>query len=174
MKNTYIINLYGLPCSGKSTAASFIFFSLKKLGFSVEYNLEVAKDLILNGDIKALEDHIYMLGVQHRLIGKLYGKVDFIITDAPLPLIEAYAKLNSDYNIEFHNLIKSVHNRYNNLEIELISNFKYDPLFRVDREEKTKIRIIKNIHQTFKEFNIIPLKLKPDFQIEEILRRLKI
>lgn len=49
-----IINLYGSPGSGKSTAAAYIFSKLKMKGVECELVTEVAKDLVWDENSKAL------------------------------------------------------------------------------------------------------------------------
>ena len=47
MNKTLVINLIGGPGSGKSTTASGIFYTLKKMGINCEISCENAVDVII-------------------------------------------------------------------------------------------------------------------------------
>ena len=49
-----VINLFGGPGCGKSTAASYIFSKLKMLGINAELATEFAKDKTWEGNMKAI------------------------------------------------------------------------------------------------------------------------
>lgn len=59
-----IVNLYGAPGSGKSTAAAYIFSKLKMQGVKCELVTEVAKDLVWDENAKALQNQAYVFGKQ--------------------------------------------------------------------------------------------------------------
>lgn len=81
---TTIINLYGGPCSGKSTAAAYLYYLLKTRGDNVELVREYIKDWVWEARKFNKYDQFYFLGKQIRQETLLYGKVDWIITDAPV------------------------------------------------------------------------------------------
>ncbi len=94
MKNTMIVNLYGAPGSGKSTAAAYIFSKLKMAGIDAEYVTEYAKDKVWENNQEVFKSQFCISGKQAFKISRCYGKVDVIITDSPIRLGKIYADLN--------------------------------------------------------------------------------
>lgn len=90
MKNVTVINFYGGPGSGKSTAAAGLFYQMKIAGYNVELTDEFAKECVWEGNIPMLADQLWVLGHQHRKILRLADKVDYIITDSPVLLSPIY------------------------------------------------------------------------------------
>ena len=89
-KDVTVINFYGGPGSGKSTAAAGLFYNMKIAGYSVELTDEFAKECVWEGNIPMLADQLWVLGHQHRKILRLSDKVDYIITDSPVLLSPIY------------------------------------------------------------------------------------
>ena len=87
---TNVINLFGGPGSGKSTLAADLFAAMKKKGLNVELVTEYVKGWAWEGKIVGKFDQIYLLGKQTHLESRLYGKVDYIITDSPIMLCPFY------------------------------------------------------------------------------------
>ena len=81
---TLVINLLAGPGAGKSTTKAGLFFEMKHRGYKVEVVEEFAKELTYDGDFGTMENEMYMLAEQDRRQRRLLGKVDYIITDAPL------------------------------------------------------------------------------------------
>jgi hypothetical protein len=86
-----IINLYGGPGTGKSTSAALLFYLLKNQKADVELVREYVKDWAWEGRKISTYDQLYFLGKQVRKESMLYGKVDWIVTDAPIMLSIYYA-----------------------------------------------------------------------------------
>lgn len=88
MKNTLVINAFGGPGSGKTTACFYVACELKKKGYVVEYVPEYSKELVWDENWTLLdgsyEHQKEILKEQKRRIDRLIGKVDFIVTDAPI------------------------------------------------------------------------------------------
>jgi nicotinamide riboside kinase len=92
MKTT-IINLYGGPSAGKSTSAAYLYYLLKCQGESVELVREYVKNWAWDNRAFNVYDELYFLGKQVRHESMLFGKVKYIVTDAPVFMTAYYAKL---------------------------------------------------------------------------------
>lgn len=115
-----IINLYAGPSAGKSTVATELFTTMKKLGYKVEYIPEVAKNLIYSNDLTKLSDQLLVFALQHHELVKLEHQLDYVVVDSPLLLSLVYFKLNSKYDFcLFQELIKDINNSYDNIDIFL-------------------------------------------------------
>lgn len=88
MKETVVINAFGGPGSGKTTACFYIACELKKKGYVVEYVPEYSKELVWDENWElldgSLEHQKEILKEQKGRIDRLIGKVDFVVTDAPI------------------------------------------------------------------------------------------
>jgi nicotinamide riboside kinase len=92
MKTT-IINLYGGPSAGKSTSAAYLYYLLKCQGENVELVREYVKNWAWENRAFGVYDELYFLGKQVRHESMLFGKVKYIVTDAPVYMTAYYAKL---------------------------------------------------------------------------------
>src|SRR5579885_3619982 len=90
---TTIINVYGGPGAGKSTSAAYLYYLLKVAGKNVELVREYVKDWAWEGRKFGAYDEIYFLGKQVRHESMLFGKVDWIVTDAPVYMTAYYASI---------------------------------------------------------------------------------
>lgn len=122
-KNTIVINAFAGPGAGKTTSCLEIAEKLKKQGFVTEYVQEYAKDLVYDNNLTMLDGHyehqFAILNEQMKRINRLYGKVDFIVTDSPILLNNTY--LNEDKNTEVYSAYSdSVNKLYG-----LYNNFNY-------------------------------------------------
>lgn len=113
MKHTKVINLFGAPCSSKSTTASGLFYKLKLAGCSVELVTEFAKELTYLERKKCLADQLYVTAQQNHRMYPLVGQVDFIITDSPILLGSMY--LPKNYPKSFMNFVLDVFKTYKNI-----------------------------------------------------------
>jgi RecA/RadA recombinase len=93
---TIVVNFYAGPSAGKTIAAIDLCSELKKRGFYAELVTEVAKDEVLSGRRFNRFDQFYLFGAQSRCETELYGRVDIIVTDSPVPLNAAYGWNMSD------------------------------------------------------------------------------
>lgn len=81
---TKIVNMFAGPGAGKSTTKAGLFFKMKLAGYRVEVVEEFAKELTYDGDFGTMENEMFMLAEQDRRQRRLLGKVDYVLTDAPL------------------------------------------------------------------------------------------
>lgn len=143
-----VINLYGGPGIGKSTTASGLFYSMKKLGYKVEYVTEFAKDLVYQESFFRLKDQLMIFARQHHKLWILKDKVDYVIVDSPLLLSNYYFQCSNDYNEKhFKDLVLSTYHMYDNINIFLERSDAH-PYQKYGRE------------QTFEEVKEIDKKLK--------------
>ena len=96
---TKIINLYGGPGTGKSTAAAYLYWFLKNRGENAELVREYVKDWAWEGRKIGPYDQLYFLSKQTRRETLMYGKVTHIVTDSPVMLGAYYASRYSPPDI---------------------------------------------------------------------------
>lgn len=145
-KKLKVINLYGGPGTGKSTTAAALFAKMKRAGYNVELVTEFAKDLVWTERNKELGDQIYIFGKMYHKLWRLRDKVDYVITDSPLPLSVYYDKNRMPYFKEF---AISMYNSFTNYNFELTRHFKYQVEGRyqteaeADSDHKDIINLVK-------------------------------
>lgn len=113
---TLILNLYGGPGVGKSTTAARVFAELKLQHFEVELVTEVAKDFTWEERSDALRCQPYVIGKQIWRMKRLFGKVDVVVTDAPILLGLVYAVGEPPSWIKF---LTDTHRRWDTLDVVL-------------------------------------------------------
>ena len=107
-KKTVVVNMFGGPGAGKSTAALEVAEKLKKAGYVVDYAPEYAKELVWDmNDPKATkaerdaarkmlsgsyETQTKMYAEQLKRVQRCIGQCDFVVTDSPAILGVAYLK----------------------------------------------------------------------------------
>ena len=110
------INLFGGPCSGKSTTASKLFGKLKEEGYKVEYITEYTKDLVYAKDFFRLGDQLKVLAEQHHKQWMLLGQVDYLIIDGPFLLSNVYLTETSILpKKEFTEMVLKLFESYDNV-----------------------------------------------------------
>ena len=87
---TNVINLFGAPCSGKSTLALALAAKLKVKGLKTEYVEEYAKGQTYEENFCTLTNQIKVLGEQHHLMFRVKDKIDWIVTDSPFVMGMTY------------------------------------------------------------------------------------
>lgn len=165
------IGFWAGPCVGKSTTAAYVFSQLKQQDYNCELISEYAKDIVWEESFNKLKNQIYVFGKQHQKHFVLNGKVDFVITDSPLPLTLIYDQNNTEYLKE---LVMSEFNKFDNINIFLERSKKYNPVGRMQTYEEA-VEKDKQILQ-FMEDNKIPyIKMSTidlDLIIDEIKRQI--
>lgn len=132
------VNIYGGPCSGKSTSASGLFHYMKTQNYNVELVTEVAKDYVWSEHFKMLEQYqLDIFAQQNHRLERLRGKVDWAITDSPLLLSHIYSP--PGYYQTFYSLVDEVFDSYDNINVILQRDFSsYDDSGRVHTQEQSE------------------------------------
>lgn len=143
MKKTKVINLWGGPGTGKSTSAAYLFSRLKMHGFDGELVREYVKNWVWEGRQIGEYDQIYFLGKQMKQESMLYGKVDVIVTDAPLLLnlyyAQKYSKPQVSAGIELIARSFYADARADHHHIYLHREKPYNPNGRFQTEEQARV-----------------------------------
>ncbi len=96
---TKVINLFAGPGAGKSTTAAGLFSEMKYANIQVELVTEYVKHWAwVNREIKVL-DQLYILAKQSQMESRLYGKVEYLVTDSPILLPPIYEDLYFGTNV---------------------------------------------------------------------------
>ncbi|MBO5998038.1 MAG: AAA family ATPase [Alphaproteobacteria bacterium] len=120
---TRIINFFGAPGSGKTTAAAEAFVRIKKKGYSAHLVQEYATELIMQGKAEQVKDQKKLFEEQLRRIGIANDKVDFIVVDSPLLLNVVYDRYRKgSSNNSFEKNVVDAHKNFEQTNILL----KYD------------------------------------------------
>lgn len=120
--NSLLVSFFGGPGSAKSIMAADVFSKLKWQGRSAELTMEYAKSRVYEKSTWTLENQIYILGKQHHMTFRLYGQVEFVISDSPYLMGIVYDKSRDE------NLRKLIVSEY----------FKYNSInFFLERDEKS-------------------------------------
>ena len=115
-----VINLYGGPCSGKSTTAAGLFYKMKLKHLSVELVTEYAKDLVYSNRLEdMLDQQEYIFAKQNQRLHCLRNHVDWAITDSPLLLSNVYANDEWPCVTPFKQLVYETFETYDNVNIFL-------------------------------------------------------
>lgn len=160
-----VINFFGGPGSGKSTAAAGLFYLMKKAKFNVELVTEFAKDLVYEENHIALSHQNYIFANQDYRLSKLKNIVDFVVTDSPIILSNIYAK---DYPSSFHSFCIDMFNKYDNINIFIERNHEYTPIGRLHNEEEA-CEISSKIRNYLKLFEIPATTFKAGDNTPEII-----
>lgn len=141
--NTKVINLFGGPGIGKTKAMLEIASRMKSHGILLEIAPEYAKTAVWEGNLEMLKDQLTIYAMQYRSINRLYGKVEYVVTDSPLLLSNIYGKLNDKLlPSSFYDLVVDTHKMFDSIDIILPRDpsIKYEVEGRVHSyEESIKI-----------------------------------
>lgn len=154
-RKTVVINAYGGAGAGKTTACLQIASELKKQGYVAEYIPEYAKDLVWEEKYDLLdgtEKHQYqILQEQLKRMDRLYGKVDFIVTDAPVLLNAVY---NKELSAPYEKMLSELNKQY--------TSFNF--LVERDNSKFEQAGRLQNLQES----------IEKDGQIKELLKKNKI
>lgn len=131
---TLVVNLLGGPGVGKSTVAARLFAKLKENSYSAELATEYAKDMVWQKSDHVLNNQVYIFGKQHNRIWRLYGQVNFIVTDAPLLNSLVYGETTPEFKAF---VLKEVE-RFDHINILLHRGTEYQSAGRQQSEAEAR------------------------------------
>jgi ABC-type oligopeptide transport system ATPase subunit len=139
MTQLKVINLFGAPGSGKSTAAAGLFNLMKVTGKSVELVTEAAKDWTWSKDWMHLKHQPSILAEQDFRLARLEGQVEWAITDSPLPAQIAY--MGTEWQrIGLDDTAYNLWDRYINFSVLLTKgDFEYQKAGRNETSEQAMV-----------------------------------
>lgn len=168
-----VINLFGVPSSGKSTGAAYIFSQLKMKGFNVELITEFAKDKVWENNTEVFKNQAYLFGKQSFKMSRCRDKVDCIITDSPL-LLSIFYNNDTVLGEDFNRVVMNVLHSYNNRNYLLLRTKSYNPAGRHQTEEESDA-LKEPMVQLLKDMNIPYLEVGGDMEgyqkiMEDVLK----
>jgi hypothetical protein len=177
---TTIINLYGGPGVGKSTSAAYLYYLLKINGVNAELVREYVKDWVWEQRSIGPYNQIYFLGKQIHKESLLYGKVNYIVTDAPIMMNVYYAYLYCKKELAdgircaaeaFYNQCKN--DNYNHIHVMLKRSHAYNPNGRYQSEEEA-LQIDTGVRKLLSDLDIPYIECNSDENsLAELLVKLK-
>lgn len=133
-----VVNAFGGPGAGKTTAAWNIAAELKKKGYVVEYVPEYAKELVWEGNIDLLNGSIinqaHLLREQNHRIERLIGKAEIIITDSPILLNIIYLR---EKHFAYIDKVLELHNKYSNFNFVVERGDRFEKEGRIHSLESS-------------------------------------
>lgn len=124
-----VINIFGGPGTGKSTAAYGLAYLMKCQGYSVELATEFAKDLYYEHYHSTNRETIFseqdfITAQQKQRLKKLeWAGVEWVVTDSPILLGSIYAPVN--YPQSWHDYLLSSFNEFDNVNVMLTRVYDY-------------------------------------------------
>ena len=145
-----VVNLFGAPCAGKSTAAAYIFSMLKMKGINVELVTEYVKDMVYDKNDKAINNQLYLFSNQYYKMDRLRNEVDVIVTDSPLPLNIVYNKNCNMFGDCFYELVMNCFKSFYNLSYLLkpLHGYKTDGRIHTQQESDALYEKIRHLCYT--------------------------
>lgn len=167
------INLFGGPGTGKSTTAALVFGKMKQQHKSVELVVEYAKSRVYEEHWSIFPDQIYIFGKMMRQYNRYAGKVDYVVSEAPLLLSIVYARLHNHEYEHFEPLVIEAVNKMNNVNIMLERTVPYQEAGRnQDLQEAQKVD--KMVRDVMKQYNQSYVEIPVDeHTVDRILEETK-
>lgn len=111
-KKPLMVNFYGGPGSGKTTAAHELTAALKKAGYNVEYVSEYATELVRENRTAELDNQQKVTDEQYRRFDRIRSSADVIVTDSSilLGLVYGDGKIDDEYKKQIRGYYDSFDN----------------------------------------------------------------
>lgn len=137
-RKTIVVNAFGGPGAGKTTAAWHIAAELKKKGLVVEYVPEYAKELVWDENFKLLdgskESQSHIFYEQKKRVDRLIGKVDVVVTDSPILLNTMYLK---EPDQDYENSVLKAFSKYENFNFVVMRGNSFEQEGRIQNLEQS-------------------------------------
>lgn len=133
-----VVNFFAGPGAGKSTMAASVFSELKWSGINCELVPEYAKEKVWEESFKVLENQRLIYGKQYHMLLRAVEKVDIAITDSPILLTAAYAKIPGDEKL-VDLAVDDFKNGFKNINFFLNRRKKYCVSGRTQNEEEARL-----------------------------------
>lgn len=176
-----LINLFGGPCTGKSTTALLVAGELMRRGIRTEYVSEYAKNLTYEGRMKLLQSNqLYVMAKQEKYLQQAYRAQDVVVTDSPFIMGLAYYDYGHNMlpYADFEALVTGLFAQYNSVNFLLKRDdcLKYSKVGRNQTEEQAKEldgAILQVLKDTGIRYYEVPAKNAYGFILTKILERLE-
>ena len=134
-----VINFFGSPGVGKTTATMELTSMLKKAQIDAEASLEFVKEYIHSNSEHLLAYQNYIFAQQERQlrIFKDSNEVELVVTDAPLLHSAFYAP--DQYPVFFKELVFEIFQSYENVNFFINRKHTYSHQGRIHDEEKSDL-----------------------------------
>ena len=136
-----VINFFGAPGAGKSTAALGLANAMKRAWLNCEYVSEFAKDQVWAETTHLLSKQNWVLANQEFRLSVMKGKVDFAVIDCPLLISAFYAP--EEYPASFTELCFDFFRMYDNVNFFVNRSHKYSGIGRLQNEAESDAIAIK-------------------------------
>ncbi len=137
---TKVINIFGGPGSGKSTASLGLTHRMKLLQESVEVIPEYAKLLLWTNRLEDMQDQQeYMFAKQNHMLHSLRDKVDYVVVDSPILLNHMYTDLSNvpwAARDAFKSFVVASFHTYDNINILMDRPAYYEEAGRLQNKEQ--------------------------------------
>ena len=130
-----VINFFGAPGAGKSTAALGLANAMKRAWLNCEYVPEFAKDQVWAETSHLLSKQNWVLANQEFKLSVMQNKVDYAVIDSPLLISAFYAPL--EYPPSFTQLCFDFFSMYDNINFFINRSHKYQPVGRLQDEKQS-------------------------------------
>lgn len=166
-----VINLYGAPGSGKSTTMLGLTYQMKMMKYNVENTPEFFKEMIYEeSKVEKFGGQLLVLAEQNKRLARLIGKAEYAVSDCPLPLIAYYTP--DDYVKGFKEVVKNLHESYENYNIFIERNHHFEVEKRI-HDENQSLEIQSKLPSFLKDMGVDCHFMKSsDNLVEEILTHL--
>lgn len=147
-----VINFFGAPSAGKTTATSGLHYEMKKRWINVEIVQEYAKELLLMRMAHRLSDQMKIFAEQRERLERNLGKTQVAISESPLILSSFY--IPPSYPDSFFQMTFDFFHTYDNINFFINRSHSYSDNNRVQNEAQSDY--IAKVMKEFLQYANIP------------------